>query len=383
MALSGSLFQSPDLQASESGSCYIWPVKVISRYLISRFLYQFLGALLALVLVVLAAEILIHLSALLEDKGSWSQAMGVILLQIPAGYFRILFPVAAFFSAFMTIGLAARNREVLAIKACGMSPVRLLIPMMVTSFGLAVATLWLFETGVLAASRALLRIEQGEERFVIEGDALWFNRANTLFRIRDGDLKDRTLRGVTIYYRDELGRLERSISAARAEMEGSGRWALEDVVVREFDTGDATRPMRSMQMEELKVQGLHPRSLVPFDPERRVLSLRQLRKRIRIQLREGTKPVALRAQYQERLTDPWLVFLCPLFAAPLGFKVEKARSLSRPAMQGVALIAIVWSLRGLGSELALKGVLAPVFAQWGLLILLLAVGVVFARKAQD
>lgn len=358
-------------------------MKVISRYLISRFLYQFLGALLSLVLVVLTAEILIHLSTLLEDKGSWSQAMGVILLQIPAGYFRILFPVAAFFSAFMTLGIAARNREVLAIKACGMSPVQLLIPVFVTAFGLALATMWLFETGVLTASRALLRIEQGEERFVIEGDALWFNRGSTLFRIRDGDLKERRLRGVTIYYRDQLGRLERTVSAARAKMEGSGRWQLEDVVVREFDAPDATSPMRLIQMQALEVQGLHPRSLFPFDPERRVLSLRQLRKRIRTRLREGANPVALRAQYQERLTDPWLVFLFPLFAAPLGLKVEKVRSLSRPAMQGVAMIAVVWSLRGVGSDLAVKGLLAPVLVQWGLLILLLAVGIVFASKAQD
>ena len=58
------------------------------------------------------------------------------------------------------------------------------------------------------------------------------------------------------------------------------------------------------------------------------------------------------------------MLLFALLGLPLGLRVEQNKSLSRPALYGVALVAVFYALHNVGATLASEGVAPAALALW-------------------
>jgi len=339
-------------------------VTILSRYLLVRFLLNFFGALLVLNAVVLIAEALLQLSELLDETGGFGAAMGIIALRVPAEYFRLTFPMAGFIGTFLSLASTARNNEVLAMKAIGISPVRVLAPVLLAALPLAALSFLIYETGCIEASRNLLTFEQKGQRFTFGKDVAWFRSGSTLYRIRDARLEQGILKNVRLYERNEAGLLVRAISAKTAKIQDDALWELRQVQIRKFDPSQPKAATVYESLDKLWVNGIDPNNLIPFDPNQIFFSLKQLQGRITSLERDGGDALGLRAQFQSRLTEPWIFFIFCLLAAPLGLDVEKTKSFARPALQGVGLIVLFLILRSTGHTLGMRGNLNLMLCAW-------------------
>ncbi len=340
--------------------------------MLKKYLGNFLAALVILNLVVLIAETIAGLNDQIERMGSWEEALILLCLRVPAWYFRITFPMSAFLAALMALGSSARTNEIIAMKACGVSPLRLLVPVLLAAILLSGVTAVTYEWASVRASRALVRHKHGgDQDLTFESGAFWLKKGTNIYRVRDGDLNEGVLFGVNVYERNEAGRLLRSTMAREARIKDDDQWVLLSPTIRSFDPVDPSKAPSIERPDKVKITGISRRTLTYFDPGEMTFSMRQLREIIQARLGDGAKPTILQSQLHLRYTDPLIVLLFTCFAAPLGLKVERTKTIALPAMQGVALIALFWGIRSFTGNLATKGVVAPYLPYWAVLLLFL------------
>jgi lipopolysaccharide export system permease protein len=125
-------------------------VRILSRYFAVRFTGLFAAILFASTLTIVIVEMLLNLDDMLRAQDGMTGVLRYLFLRIPSYYLRDLMPVAAFAASFFTLATASRWHETTAVKAGGLSPHRIVLPILATAALLALASLILAETWVVS-----------------------------------------------------------------------------------------------------------------------------------------------------------------------------------------------------------------------------------------
>lgn len=340
-------------------------MKTLSRQFLASYLNLFAGILVASTLVVVMIEMMLNFDDALEfQQGVWGVA-AYLFLRVPSYYLPYLIPVASFAAAFLCLGLPARAREIVALKAGGVAPQRVCVPVLVAAAVISAAALLLNETIVRDTSSEFNRRERsGEIGEIFQArSGFWYQRGGTFYYVREANREDRTVSGVKVYERSPEGRLSRTLEAPRARIAEDHRWHLEDATIRSFaaDPGEAPSYERST---ETVLQMASERELALLDADAASLDLLTLHQYIDAVTREGRNPVRYRALFHARLADPLSVLVFALLAIPVGLAVERSRSLASAGVQGIAILAVFYTLQTSGAIVAAGGVAAAVMVPW-------------------
>lgn len=343
-------------------------MRILSRYLVARFLAFFAVSSIVILVVISIAEVMTHIDDVLEEGGWLRGTAGYLALKIPAVYLRSLIPIATFAAAFACVGLAARWRETLAMKAAGISPLRASVPLVLLTALLALATLAINETLVIGAMRTWERREHGDHGAIaFRRGSFWYHRGHTIYNIRYGDPATNTWRGVSLFELDDRGRLIKSIRAARVQIEDDRHWRLIDVTIRAFDPAKPLAPPGFERLDETVLEIADEADSALREADASLLSLPDLWEYIQARSREGEDVARATGLFHGRLADPLTVLLFAGLAIPLGMRVEESHSLAVPALMGVLMIAVFGFTRTLGEVLVDEGVTPPAATAWGVL----------------
>lgn len=341
-------------------------MRILSRYFLVTYLTFFATILLTSTLAITVIEVLLHFDDVLDQRGGFAGIATYLLLRIPSYYLRDLIPVASFAAAFFGLGLPARWHEITALKAGGISPQRIAVPVLAAAAALSAVALAVNETLVLDASRVWNRLDRGEDEIAFRRGSFWYHRGDVIYNVSEADRASRTLTGVNVYELSPEGRLRRSIRAEHVEIQPDRRWRLRDATLRVFDPDHPEAPPRIERSEETILEVAGRRHLALLNADASTLSLPDLRQYIEARAREGRDPTRYRAMLHARLADPLSVLLFALLAIPLGLAVERTRSLALCALQGIAVVGAFYTIRTLASMLAAGG-LGPPGGPWILL----------------
>lgn len=335
------------------------------RYLGTRFLSAFLGSAAILALTVLVVDMLLNLDDILETQETLGGAVEFLFVRAASIYLPYLIPAATFTGAFLSIGLAARSREILAVKAGGIAPLRALVPVFALACVLTLVALALGEAITVRANAALSRQATGEFGDIsLRSGTIWYHTGRFVYNIRDPNPENESVRDIRVYQRNDAGRLVRVIVAERAIRLEPGRWQFQNVTVRDFDPSRRHAPPaveRAGEMELVLAEDRSPRLL---QAELAGLPVWTLAAYVRSVLASGGDPGRAREALHERLTTPLLVIVFALLAIPLALTVEQTRSLALPALQGVILLFLLLSLREYGGALAPALAVPAVAVPW-------------------
>ena len=189
-------------------------MRILQRYLVARFLGLFAALLVGSILTIVIVEMLLNFDNVLKAQEGFPGVVSYLFLRIPSYYLRDLIPLTAFAASFATLAITSRWLEVLAIKAGGIPPQRVVLPILLIGVLLAVAAFVLTETAVLRATRQWNRRAIGSsDPITFRWGSFWYHRGHTIYNIMDANRDERTLRGVKLWELDERGRLLRSIRA--------------------------------------------------------------------------------------------------------------------------------------------------------------------------
>lgn len=338
---------------------------ILSRQFLVSYLGLYAGILFVSTLVIVVIEMMLNFDDALDFQQGAAGVAAYLFLRVPSYYLPYLIPVTSFAAAFLCLGLPARAREILALKAGGIAPQRVCVPVLAAAAVLSAAALLLNETIVRDTSTEFNRREsRGETSSLFQArGGFWYQRGRLFFNVQEADRQSRSLTGVRVYERDANGRLIRSIEAAGARIADDHRWHLRDATVRRFAADPATAP--DVQHEpEMVLEMASERELALLDADAESLSLFRLSEYIDAVVRDGRNPVRYRALFHARLADPLSVLVFALLAAPLGLAVERSRSLAGAAVKGIALIAVFYTLQTSAAIVATGGIAAAVLGPW-------------------
>ncbi len=345
-------------------------MRTLSRYFAARFFSLFAATLFVSMLAIVIVEMLLNFDNILETWDGIPGLLRYFLLRIPSYYLGDLVPVATCTASFLCLGLAGRWLEISAIKAGGISPYRVALPVLGAAAVVALAALAVNETWGVESTRQTRRPQsEGGGQLTFHQGSFWYHRGRVIYSVTKAERSTRSLRGLRLYERDPLGRVVRIIQADKARVEDDHQWRLEHATIRRFDP---LRPEQGPSLEilaetTLPISDASEDVLLDADPS--TLSLGKLRRYIAARRLEGDPAHGAIALFHTRLTEPLSVVLLATLAVPFGLMVEHSRSFGRPALLTIVVLVSFFAARSVGISLGAGGLVPAASGPWSPLLI--------------
>jgi lipopolysaccharide export system permease protein len=357
---------------------------ILFGYVARRTLVAIFGALAGVVAIYLAVDFVDNSSAF--GGHGWVAAALELYANKAAVVTRMVAPAAMILGSAIAVSTFRRTREYTALRAMGLGPWRLAVPVLAVTLGLGVALVVLHDVvGVRAEERAeeiaSLRFGRGgDARRYLEARApkRWFRGADgrRIYNLR-GHLPDGGFERVTVLEVDPGFHLRRRIDAVRMRPAG-GEWLLENVEDRTF------LPDGNVTLEEAKARRYRfdepPEafSVVPGRPSQ--MRWTTLLRQIDVRRALGLPVNEFLLERYNRLAYPFAGVAGALVAVALALRRNRKGHVSSALVESVAVSLAFWGVQGVSWALGLSGQLAPWIAAWAPNALFLAAGTWGVRR---
>lgn len=230
-------------------------MSVLSRYIAGQYLRVLALCWGSAGLALFLLEVFEKLGNLSDDRAAGGAIAAYLALKIP----RLLidaYPATALLAVLLSFGLLARHNEILALRACGISPWKLAAPVLTAAAVVSLVALAWSERVVPAASeRARLirenEIKQRDTHGFHGRTSIWVQSAIGFVRADHYDAQRTTLYGVSIFDTDPALRLRRIVEAPLARWSGV-MWHLEHASVKEIGEDGSVR-QRPFDADEVRL----------------------------------------------------------------------------------------------------------------------------------
>jgi lipopolysaccharide export system permease protein len=347
--------------------------RTITFYMARMFLVRSFAVLAALVIVLMALDLLGESGDILAYPGNGNHALWVYTtLRVPQIIQRFL-PFAALLGTLVTFVTLNQNSEIVSMKAAGVSAHQILAPLMVASMGVALIS-FTFNERVVARSTSTLTAWQNANYGPIPVDRrivsdVWVRDGDDLIHALSatGRGNQAVLENVTIYDRDG-GKLLQIITGAKA-VQVPGGWSL-----RPVSNFNVTRGVTTAAPSLFFARGVTPDrfTLATVDPASK--SLFQLKTAIE-DLEAAGRPVGpLKAAMWHKISGPLSSVLMPLLAGVAAFGLARSGRLFVRAVIGMALGFAYFVADNAALAMGNLGAYPPLLAAWAPFLLFLLIG---------
>lgn len=337
---------------------------LLGRYLQLTFLRTFGVTLLAFILIYLLADFFDRFDTVLRHDPRLAAIMETFVLKLPFVVTQVA-PVAVLAAAVVGLGLLARHREIVALKACGVSRWQMLAPLLLLGVVISVASLAWNELVVPASAQRWHTvwnrdIKGKKSSSVLAGREIWYRGVAGLYNFQRVRLGRRTLLGVTVYELDDDFTPRRIVTAKRALWTGD-RWALEGVETMHIEpTGPVVTPGRPEGFE--LPETLDDFRVVDIEPE--AYSFGMLREQIRVLQAKGIDTSESWVDLYLKVALPSASIVMILIGVPLAIRTGGRRSLGGAIVVALVVGFSYFIVVGFARALGQNGALPPLAAAW-------------------
>lgn len=271
-------------------------------------------------------------------------------------------PVAALTATLISLGLLSRNREITALKACGISQWQIAKPFLFAATILSLG-IWGWNEIVVPhsyrQSRYInLKIKKRTPKTVFRLNGFWYHGSNVFYHVDHFDSRNNILSGLTIYIIDDHFRVSKLVKAVQAYWR-DGQWQFEDL--QEYSLSlENSQPQQTPQ--QLLQETPEDFTLVDVEPEE--FSSQQLHDYIVDLQRKGIDTTAYQVDLRLKGAIPFAILAMALLGVALA--IPGARQLAVATAIGFALMVgfSYWLLLALTISLGHSGLISPLFAAW-------------------
>lgn len=339
-------------------------MKKLDLHLFMSFIKHFLMAQMVFLLLFIAISVFDELSFFIRFDATFRDAALLILARSPL-LIILSMPLAALLGVTASVTILSRNGEVTALRASGISLLRIAKPFVLGAFAVAAVHFAMQETFLPAAQAKaqeveMVRIRKKPPTSLIRDDNVWFRYRTNMIHADRVKPDDKTMTGVTVYEWD--GTTVKSATSARTARWSGREWVLEDARTWTFAPGRAASETRSERLpypvaippDELSVIKLEPQFASMADLGRRMETLRI----------QGAETAYLEVEFWKKTSIPFASILMPLLAIPFAVRATPRSGLWSGVAAGIVtgflFIAASMALSSLGK----MGNLPPWLAAW-------------------
>ncbi len=300
---------------------------------------------------------------------------------------RQIAPAAMILGAGVATSTFRQTREYTALRALGLGPWRLAVPVLAVTLLLGGVLVVLHDlVGVQAAERAeeiqALRFGRGgdKRRFLAAREPKrWFRGKGgaRIYHLR-GELPEGGFARVTVYELAPGFRLARRIDAERMRPDG-GEWILENVQDRTFGADGGMTLLEAPERRYRFDEQPDAFAVKPGRPEQ--MRWNALLYQIKLRRRLGLPVDAFQLDRYNRLAYPLAGVPGALLALALALRRNRKGHVSAALVESVGVSLLFWGTQGVTWALGLSGQVLPWVAAWAPNVVFLAVGLLAVRRA--
>jgi len=293
----------------------------------------------------------------------------------------LVVPMSVLLAILITFGILEKSSEITALKAGGWSLYRLALPVFLIA-GAFCVNLYVMQDYVLPYANVRqdnLRniIKNKSARTSMRPQGKWlFGESNRIFNYAYYDAGNNLFVGLNIFEVDlrEL-RILRRFYAARATIEDSGTWLLEEGWVRDFQSEQAGfKNIKKAEFRFPEKPGYFQKEILE-PKESAKLTYLELKDYIKYLKQAGYNATELQVELYKKISFPLSCLVMALLGVPFSFSMGK-----KGAFFGItASIAIAisyWGVFSLFEQMGAYGLLIPLLAAWAPNLLFGATGLV-------
>ena len=302
----------------------------------------------------------------------------VVLLRTP-GFMYEVFPISLLLGGLMALGGLARNREIIALRAAGVSIWRLFRSLVKSGIILVLVGLFIGEVvapGMLQQSEQLRAKWLKYPSILQTKYGIWLRDANTFVNIRrirpDGEL-----RNITTYHFSEDGSLGLMRNALRAEYSVSKGWILRNVRETRFEDPKVySRTVSEVPMEAHLDSDMMTK--LGVDPQ--ILSIIDLYEYNSFLRRNEQSVPEYEVAFWSKLAIPALSILMLILAMPFALSTLRDTDIPRRLMMGAIVGVVVFLINKSANFIGIIYNVSPIALAWGPVFILAGALVLYLRR---
>jgi LPS export ABC transporter permease LptG/LPS export ABC transporter permease LptF len=355
---------------------------ILDRYLIRRYAFISLLIFASLIGISIIVTIFDQIDNMYRHHKSFSLLLAFVWARIPE-FIHLSLPVTALMAAVLTLGLFTKTNEITAMKACGISVYRAILPLALCSLLLGGFAFYMQEN---ILPRANLRAEELRNRlndapvrsYGYETRRWVSNKAGDRFyNYSYFDPKTSTFNHLSIFDLD-LNRwtLVRRMFAQKGVLTGD-TLRLESGWIQEFAGGVRER-YEEIPSLDLKLQP-GEEIFLREEKDSSQMTYKELGRRIEDVAGMGFETVRLRVDLTSKVSFPFVALIMTLVGVPFAFSMGKRGALVGIGV-GLGIAVVYWVAIGIFRSLGYVGFLTPLLAAWGPNIVFGLIGLVFLTR---
>lgn len=369
MRLRGAIESGPGAALPGTGGRFFLVPQVIDTFVLSGFFFYFVMLLGSFVLMTEIFNFFELMGDVFKNGIAISELLRYLFFLTPKLMYDAA-PISVLVAVLVTFGVLAKNNEITALKACGVSLHRLALPIFMACLFLS-GLLFVFDHYVVTQANIVQealrdKIKGRPAQTYLNPNRKWYvGRGNWIYYYKYFEPEQGILGGVSIFQFDKGEfRLSRHVYAERARWEPKlSRWVFQDGWVRDLGKGKDNFRTFKGETATFAEYDEPPSYFLKEVKTYKQMNYQQLDQYIAELGQSGFNTIPLQVQFHKKFAVPLFVFVMSLLSVPFAFLTG-----SRGAMTGVGVslgIAIAYFVvNSLFEQLGNVGQLPPEIAAW-------------------
>lgn len=349
-------------------------MKVITKYISKEVIKVFIMCQFIFILLFLVIDFIQKIDNFVKASVPFSSTISYFLYKLPSITEQMI-PVAVTISVIVVICLMKKNKEIMAMKACGLDIYKVFTPVIFISIILSVFSFILSDSIIPFTSSKQNEIWNAEvKKRDISGLSgsinRWYKSNNNIYWIEYFDAKSQTMKGPEFYFFNDQFILVKKIKGETGRWVNN-RWKIEKAKIQ---TLAGENDYRFEKLDQVSID-------IPETPEMFIkkikkpedMSYRQLKRHAQKVRAEGYDNTADMVNLYRKLAFPFITAVLALFAIPIGLW-EKINGIPLSITIGIAACFLLYLVMGFARALGIAGILPPFLSAWTANILFLLVG---------
>ena len=339
---------------------------IISRYIAQTWLRLLMLCLSGFVGLYLVIDLIEKIPRFLRAGGGAGDIAQYFIWKLPEMVSRTA-TFSILMATLLTLGVLSRDSEIIAMRSCGISLLRISLPMLTLGF---IASILLLVNAELILPYSYARtelidrvkIKKKGDNVTFKRNNIWFRSNSMILQARLFEPKTQTLSGVVVWSVDgsmnPVSRIDADTAVYR-----EGQWLMNSTTLRNFQTPAGYAPQVAQTMPlvlDLKVEDLRV-----LDRDADNMSIRTLKEYADNLRRGGYQAYRYLTLMHTKIASPFAALIMVLLGIPFALRNSRSGGIAMGIGTSIGIGFAYFVVNAVLLSYGRSGVLTPVVAAWG------------------
>ncbi|MFC1482158.1 LptF/LptG family permease [Candidatus Neomarinimicrobiota bacterium] len=363
-------------------------MKLLDRYILTRFLAILFNALLSFVVLFLVVDIVEHLDSFIDAKMPRRAVVAYYYYSLP-WFVSIGLPMATLLATFFAMGMLNKRNEITAMKASGLSIKRIGTSLLIVGLLITILSFYFDDFVVSAGMRSKAELqsqylarEYRRKHKVVKQNIFLQHTKDEYLAIDRFDYRKDLATGVYIQTYDGGQMVKRLDFRTMSWNDKLESWQGIDYTLREFDSVSDTTLLVSSGGDTIINLTITPIDLTKMSVTPEEMRYGELKDFVNGLIRSGVEPTRWEVNLHFKVAFACTSFIMVLFGLPLSIGKPRS-SLAFGAGMSIFVIFGYYVVIKLGQSFGFKGLLPPWPAVWLPNFIFLSLGFYLLSKTRS